>query len=536
MQRIILYILFSFTVLQTQGQQQIVQHKFHYPNYTGQLDAIELSNSDLILSQNIVSITGLNFQSIITKTDSNTNIKWHKELKIPGNNLYIYKIINYPNDTFIVQCLTAPNIPYVDSASIVLIKLDSSGTIISQNCINSNFKIYSNGIIRDKSDNIIVYGKIVYTEIMDERMFLAAFDTDLHLIWNKEYSLHQLNEITSLANYTDNGFIAQVRTENFYDTIPLDPQRNTLLMRLDSVGNLIWASRVGNLPAFSTPAGFTFVVPGDLVVANNGHIYNVVTTSWFSGFYRDIIFQELDSSGNVLQAIRYGNYITQEKEVNSLKLLSNGNLLIRFNRFELLQTDNTFNILWAKLISFVPNAVVFTTNKELKNGSHLLFGAIQHQQYATLLIITNSALQTGCGNTFTLNFPQQNVFFPNIDKTNSITQQYNFSVSDSNIFVQSINYSALPDSIICQTATYLPDNQNSTAIKVFPSITRSVLNIENNTSNQINKFQILNILGATATEATLTANSIDVSMLPDGIYILKLFSNNISHTFKFVKQ
>ncbi len=535
MQRIFLYILFCFTVLQTQGQQQIVQHKFHYPKSTYYLDAIELSNSDLILSQNITGNTGLNLQSIITKTDSNTNIKWHKELNIQGNNFFINKIINYHNDTFIVQGLTYPNIPNMDSSKIVLIKLDSSGTIISQNCINSNFKIYSNGIIRDKSDNIIVYGKIVYTDVMDERMFLAAFDTDLHLIWNKEYSLHQVNEITSLANYTDNGFIAQVRTENFYDTIPLDPARNALLMRLDSVGNLIWASRVGNLTASTNPTNYTFVIPGDIVVANNGHIYNVVTTSWFGGFYKDIIFQELDSSGNVLQAIRYGNYITQDKEVNSLRLLSNGNLLIRFNKFGLLQTDSTFNILWAKLISIVPNAVVFTTNKELKNGSHLLFGSIQYQYYATLLIITNSALQIGCGNTYTLNFPQQNVTFPNIDRTNSI-QQYNFSVSDSSVFAQSINYSALPDSIICQTATYLPENQNSTAIKVFPLITRSVLNIENNTNNQIIKFQILNILGATATEATFTANSIDVSMLPNGIYILKLFSNNISHTFKFVKQ
>ncbi|OQB65877.1 MAG: hypothetical protein BWX95_00161 [Bacteroidetes bacterium ADurb.Bin141] len=535
MQRIFLYILFCFTVLQTRAQQQIVQHKFHFPKYTEYLDAIELSNSDLILSQNIIGITGLNLQSIITKTDSNTNIQWHKELNIPGNNFFINQIINYPNDTFIVQGLTYPNITYVDSSNVVLIKLDSSGTIISQNCINSNFKIYSNGIIRDKSDNIIVYGKIVYTDLMDERMFLAAFDTDLHLLWNKEYSLQQINEITSLANFTDNGFIAQVSTKKFNDTTLLDPQRTVLLMRLDSVGNIIWASRVGNITVIPNPMGNRFVYPGDIAVANNGHIYNIVTTSWFGGFFHDIIFQELDSSGNVLQAIRYGNYITQDKEVNSLKILSNGNLLIRFNKFGLLETDSTFNILWAIYTSIVPNSVIFSTNKELNNGSHLLFGSIQYQYYATLLIITNSALQIGCGNTYTLNFPQQNVTFPNIDKTNSI-HQYNSSVSDSNVFAQSINYSALPDSVICQSATYLPDNQNSTAIKVFPLITRSVLNIENNTHYQINKFQILNVLGATATEATLDANSIDVSMLPNGIYILKLFSNNISHTFKFVKQ
>ena len=287
----------------------------------------------------------------------------------------------------------------MDSSNVVLIKLDSSGTIISQNCINSNFKIYSNGIIRDKSDNIIVYGKIVYTDLMDERMFLAAFDTDLHLIWNKEYSLQQINEITSLANFTDNGFIAQVSTKKFNDTTLLDPQRTVLLMRLDSVGNIIWASRVGNITVIPNPMGNRFVYPGDIAVANNGHIYNIVTTSWFGGFFHDIIFQELDSSGNVLQAIRYGNYITQDKEVNSLKILSNGNLLIRFNKFGLLETDSTFNILWAIYTSIVPNSVIFSTNKRIKNGVILLFGSIQY--YATPLIITNSALQIGCGNTYT---------------------------------------------------------------------------------------------------------------------------------------
>lgn len=532
MQRIILYILFSLTVLQTQGQQQIVQKIYDTGKGVNYVRYKEIQENSLLTITGLQTFTPLNVQTVILRSDLNLLSNWQLEYQTPGKFISIFDAINFSsNCSFLLGVAFTPS--FSDENNFVA-KIDSNGAVTQSAFINSNGKLIINGMIKS-NNQIILYGRLQHVSFTDETMYLAALDSNLQTIWSKEYSFHPLSEITHLVQYTDNGFIAQARTENFNDTVPLDPARNMLLMRLDSVGNLIWASRVGSLPALSPPTSFTFVNPGNLIIDKNGEIINGVTTSWFNWINQDLILQRVDQNGNTLFSKRfYGDILNTNLEL--IKILTPSDtafmLLLLGNRF--LEIDTTFTTVSYQ--AKYPSAlnVHIKDIQKYSTGGYILGGDIQ-QQNKILTTLSDSLFNIGCRSTGSVSIQDQTVSFTNLDITNRITVT-NVTTYDSTFSLNAIPSNQLTDSLVCLTATYIPENQNSTAIKVFPLITRSVLNIENNTNNQINKFQILNILGATATEATLTANSIDVSMLPNGIYILKLFSNNISHTFKFVKQ
>ncbi|APY11733.1 hypothetical protein BWZ22_11010 [Seonamhaeicola sp. S2-3] len=73
------------------------------------------------------------------------------------------------------------------------------------------------------------------------------------------------------------------------------------------------------------------------------------------------------------------------------------------------------------------------------------------------------------------------------------------------------------------------------SFNVYPNPVNNVLNIE--TSVNYFNYQLYNLHGQKIIEANnQTSNSIDVSKLPSGVYILKMTNNNKSQNFKIIKE
>ena len=79
------------------------------------------------------------------------------------------------------------------------------------------------------------------------------------------------------------------------------------------------------------------------------------------------------------------------------------------------------------------------------------------------------------------------------------------------------------------TASVLDNNLDS--ISVYPNPAVNTITITSN-FGYINKFKIINVLGQTVINGSLSSNQIDVSNLKRGVYLLQLKDK----TLKFMKR
>ncbi|WP_147676031.1 T9SS type A sorting domain-containing protein [Algibacter pacificus] len=84
-------------------------------------------------------------------------------------------------------------------------------------------------------------------------------------------------------------------------------------------------------------------------------------------------------------------------------------------------------------------------------------------------------------------------------------------------------------------STLSTETISPTAFTIYPNPVNHILNIK--TPNQKYNYSIYNIQGQVVLKnMNQTSKTINVSKLPSGIYLLKLYSNNYSQNFKIIKQ
>jgi hypothetical protein len=87
---------------------------------------------------------------------------------------------------------------------------------------------------------------------------------------------------------------------------------------------------------------------------------------------------------------------------------------------------------------------------------------------------------------------------------------------------------------LCSSALGLNDLNLNNAISIYPNPANAELNL-NGTLNEIDKVSIRNLFGQVLIE-TKNQNSIDVSSLSNGVYIITITQGHLKQTRKFVKQ
>ncbi|MCW8897561.1 MAG: PKD domain-containing protein [Flavobacteriales bacterium] len=91
----------------------------------------------------------------------------------------------------------------------------------------------------------------------------------------------------------------------------------------------------------------------------------------------------------------------------------------------------------------------------------------------------------------------------------------------------------------CDSVTYTStigiNEQNASSLSIFPNPVNDILTIENVAFN-IDEIIILDITGKTIKTVLPTNNKINVSALADGVYFIKIISNNQQLTTKFIKN
>lgn len=469
-------------------------------------------------------------EMIVVRSDSLLNIKWKKKFVQSGPFIAMYlESVELNNDTIAVFGLSYDTNYASAYPSIYywFTKMDTSGNIYDTKLFYTTNKLRLNHIQKSNYNHIIVYGREIVVPNIDERMVILEFDQNFNPLWNKQYKFSEIDDIKSVRSYLENGYVIQAHSLNPLDTIFT---RNTLLFRIDSVGNILWAQRTGNLLPTANN-GSDDVDYGQVIVEANGNIVNSFTTEAFVPYtYYDILIQRLDSLGSELNTMRFGNFTTQYDYFNNLLLKPNGNFILHFNSFRYIEMDSNFNQLWYKRMYPAQLPAQFEDDLILNNGALVLLGITQ-SSFNSLLIMTDSLGSIGCDQFIYNTFPQQVVSFPNTDITGSISINSNL-IFDS-LITLSIQNAFLKDSVICNTATYFQQFHDD-KIQIYPTVTNYKIVVENNNDLNLNVF-IYDLKGTLKLQSMLDKNEVDVSVLTEGLYLLRLSNENQIFNFKFIK-
>ena len=121
----------------------------------------------------------------------------------------------------------------------------------------------------------------------------------------------------------------------------------------------------------------------------------------------------------------------------------------------------------------------------------------------------------------------------NIDIMNYVRQ------SASQYLTPDDNYGyGIPDLGLALNIGLSLQEENTSEIKLFPNPVDQILHIKLSNNSEDSNLTIYNILGKVVMEQKInnTVNSIDVSSLASGLYILSIQTRNASKTFKFIKS
>ncbi len=136
------------------------------------------------------------------------------------------------------------------------------------------------------------------------------------------------------------------------------------------------------------------------------------------------------------------------------------------------------------------------------------------------------------------NFDSEGILYTDfgVDDTHTIDKGFTLAhIDDDSFFIGGQDY------INCAIAKYgaFLNNQsfdNEKAMNIYPNPTKDILNIKNNTNYQIEKINIIDIIGKTVYEHNQFFSEINIEKLQKGLYFIEFFSENKTLRYKFIKN
>lgn len=437
---------------------------------------------------------------------------------------------------------------------VFTIKLNSTGNFIWGLSFGGVlFSDYGNGITTDNMNNIYLTGSFQNTTDFDpsvgvftmtpqgsDDVFIAKYDSTGKFIWCKQ--IGDINQDIGCKITIDN--TKNIYTAGYFSNTPdFDPGISTysiassgvedaFILKLDSLGNFIWARKVG-----STGSDYAY----DLKLDNS---MNVFTTGSFNGtanFDPGLSSYSLTTKGiSDAFTCKFGTCSPPASPINTTSFLNQ--TICSGNSATLSATSLTGTINWySSTSSNVVNTGTLFITSTLTSGTYTFYAesfSCAPSLIKTSITVSVNPLPTiniNTTNTLICSQPIQQsatlsatgginyTWTPggtgnNIVVSPSITTTYTTTGVDSNgcqnssIFTQSVSVCAL-----------IPFNSDQILrISIFPNPAGNTLNVfyEN---DQISEIHIINSLGQTVIRNNFQ-NIMDISNLTDGCYTI--FFNN----------
>lgn len=498
----------------------------------------------LIIIAFIVSSLALSAQISFNKLDNYGHLSINGlNVKQIGNNNYIQYI-------------------FVDSLNrqgIGIIKSDSFGNYIKRIEFVDTAFLYGSWPFRNfisTSDSSLIMGanKYYYQSLKKEEIEIWKFDKDLNIIWNhlidhpdtteaSQPNAEKLVRVQDLIEAKDGNYILSIKYNRKCLDASNSQNNRSLLMKLDTAGNYIWANR--NNEMFQT-------------------LIEIVTTS-DSGFYSPAEYpyklNKFDKNGDFKWSVVANNIPTQTYYISACeygdssaimatyyKLNSNmGEMGISVSRIN----ANTKSVVWNKCFIIAENMlsqanlnyVPMKVFCDKWGGIYLATAGLHtnnqgYQNYYGIVLKLNSN-----GDSLWTNYYTYNAINP------FITEIQGFMIEDDGSFV-GVGY-GLDQSYPQQKLWFFKTNTTGylgvkkmpyvNSISVYPNPVTDVVNIDFSNINHSNvELQLYDISGRMVISKIITSSDntkMDLSKLSSGIYILKIVIEGVkSKSVKIIKN
>lgn len=420
---------------------------------------------------------------------------------------------------------------YLIGANIGLIKITPLGDTLWTKQYSS---INLNSVIETNGGDFIIAGSV--TDSITEGAIMKVNSLGDSL-WLKKYGIEDLNIFFDVKQTANNEIVAVGESFTSTDTTRV----NAWIIKTDSSGNLLWEKQFNNLN--KNDLFISVLINLDFTITCGGISIDSISRRGY--------IVKLKANGD---AIWTKYYINGVKDINSINSTQDNNYVIAsakiINGLEkayISKIDTSGSIIWEKSYARDTNNYKFTTVIELSdsnfiaggndydfsqnpvkervrlmvlnnNGDSLWSEQYTHyggvtQDYITDMKPTANGGAIFCGYVRPGTFPNfQDIW---VVKTDSI---------DCANFVGGCNIVGVKDA-----STSL----SITKIIVYPNPNNGIFTIEfANFENAV--VEIYNIAGQLVKQTTLQI--IDISKQPNGLYLLKISSNNQVVTKRIVKQ
>ncbi|MFH0866437.1 MAG: T9SS type A sorting domain-containing protein [Bacteroidota bacterium] len=196
---------------------------------------IVTSDSNYLWTGYTTSISGDSYDAILSKNESNGNFIWTKTY---DKNVYDFSTSLF--ETSDGGYIIIGNSSDTATSKIMIIKTDENGDTLWTKFYENTFFSYANEIIQTNDNGYLITANLKHTSSYQQSILLLKIDSFGDLLWSKRYYKSWDCGVSGIIQTSDNGFMIIGYVSD--PTI----QYEALVLKTDSVGNIIWAKRFGS--------------------------------------------------------------------------------------------------------------------------------------------------------------------------------------------------------------------------------------------------------------------------------------------------
>lgn len=413
-------------------------------------------------------------------------------------------------------------------SDVYAVKVDESGTLQWSKTYGGADNDYGVAVDQLVDDGYVIGGFSESFGAGIRDMYLLKLDNSGDTLWTRTYGGSTIDAANDMKQTSDGGFILVGYTFSYGAG-----SSDVYVIRTDSNGDIIWQHTYG---------GDLNDIGQAVIETQDGGFMLCGETESFGAGNKDVYLTKVSSMGDIEWSRTYGgdNFEAGKSVAQSE---DGGYIIAGYTRgfaangedFYLIKTDPEGEILWSKIYGGTSDETAQSV-LETKDGGTILtgytrsFGVGNSNVY---LIKTDSEGDGGClqSNTAT-----QVNDVPTIKMAVTSIVGYGTNTSNVTTLVGSTNTEYFDP---CDMVGNI-DISITKDVRLYPNPSSSYLKIETDNSNSLldKRIEIIDVLGRQVKSYTLTneEDEIDISMLSNGVFILKVLIEEQNFSFKFVKK
>lgn len=543
---LLIIFIFHLSILKSEAQSnyRYIYSTSYTSNYFNNSEAITTHDGGLIFIQiatDTLASTGNGFSVI--KTDANGAVQWSSYIywntPISTTGEAPEDIVELSDGSFVILG------HYHSGSSLHLIHIDGVGSLISvKQIVKMNAPPTGYSMILDADSSLLISG---YNAAFASGMFLKT-TLQGNVVWAKRFkpaltvgtAINTACSFSSIHKTSDGGILI---SGDALDTLGTGCSKHIQVVKLDSLGNIIWSKTIigsgcgGTLlpgTSFQTSNG-DFIVLGQYFYTNNNFGYQPILKMnisgdilWYKGFKNIAITGVTEINGNYLLGSSFFDPVWGKRTGISM-IDSSGNPIS-----DLTFQGNNYNSLLLDDSSYRYDSNI---SMKLNQNSNAIF-YINHKQQSTgkyfpEILKTDNLFQSDC---FTYESSIEDTILAFIVDTSYLEIPLTFTTSDisNNFGSQPMNIyassSCLPTSNNFIEATELPvliypnPNPGTFTISVQEVINKATIEITNLLGEKIFTDELINV----------KSKEIFSEKFIQGIYLIKIVEEDKCYSSKII--